>query len=470
MPMSIDMYLDRSRNQASSVGNLSQSMNSNYDALEKAITQFINDDALKGKAYTSAKQFFSTVLIPLSTSMKTLSDLTHQACDNFVSRYTSEVDSISLKESELEEDIRSLSQQITRYENLNNNLKKHASDNQQAISSNQQIIQTLGQQKHELEEKLRKLREFNQKSPEIFKEVEEFQKIVQQGLTQAQNFWNFSTNQFNIPSGKELDWAKVSHEKYLKVAMGKIEQKAEKETLNKADFAVIKAYSKEHPEDDIPKSIMKYINDNKDSIKRDIGLDITSTLLEQGGINASKFGVFINTAGGVKGPAGPNSFVEVKRTSGNVFIENGSKFAKGGKYLGKGVAGVGFGIGMYDDLANDDKTFGEALSHNALTTGIGTGAGIATSATIVALASNPVGWAALGGLAVGIGATHLADWAYQANILGLKDKTDWVGHKIDEGIDNFKKSTVSTVDSIGNVVGEATKSISNHINPMKWEW
>ena len=53
MPMSIDMYLDRSRNQASSVGNLSQSMNSNYDALEKAITQFINDDALKGKRQLS---------------------------------------------------------------------------------------------------------------------------------------------------------------------------------------------------------------------------------------------------------------------------------------------------------------------------------------------------------------------------------------------------------------------------------
>ncbi|WP_407811796.1 T7SS effector LXG polymorphic toxin [Staphylococcus aureus] len=433
--MSIDMYLDRSRNQASSVGNLSQTMNSNYDALEKAITQFINDDALKGKAYTSAKQFFSTVLIPLSTSMKTLSDLTKQACDNFVSRYTSEVDSISLKESELEEDIRSLSQQ-----------------------------------KHELEEKLRKLREFNQKSPEIFKEVEEFQKIVQQGLTQAQNFWNFSTNQFNIPSGKELDWAKASHEKYLKVAMGKIEHKAEKETLNKADFAVIKAYAKEHPEDDIPKSIMKYINDNKDSIKRDIGLDITSTLLEQGGINASKFGVFINTAGGVKGPAGPNSFVEVKRTSGNVFIENGSKFAKGGKYLGKGVAGVGFGIGMYDDMANDDKTVGEALSHNALTTGIGTGAGIATSATIVALASNPVGWAALGGLAVGIIFSNLTDLAYQNNFLGIKDKTDWVGHKIDDGIDAVKKSTEKAVDSFENAVGEATKGISSHINPMKWSW
>ncbi|MBU8388604.1 LXG domain-containing protein [Staphylococcus aureus] len=465
--MSIDMYLDRSRNQASSVGNLSQTMNSNYDALEKAITQFINDDALKGKAYTSAKQFFSTVLIPLSTSMKTLSDLTKQACDNFVSRYTSEVDSISLKESELEEDIRSLSQQITRYKkNLTNNLKKHASDNQQAISSNQQIIQTLGQQKHELEEKLRKLREFNQKSPEIFKEVEEFQKIVQQGLTQAQNFWNFSTNQFNIPSGKELDWAKASHEKYLKVAMGKIEHKAEKETLNKADFAVIKAYAKEHPEDDIPKSIMKYINDNKDSIKRDIGLDITSTLLEQGGINASKFGVFINTAGGVKGPAGPNSFVEVKRTSGNVFIENGSKFAKGGKYLGKGVAGVGFGIGMYDDLANDNKTFGEALSHNGMTLAAGSVAAFG----VAALVSNPVGWAVEGILTAGIIGSTVSDYLYQNNYFGIKDKVDWAGHKIDEGIDAVNKTAEKAVDSVGNAIGDATKSISNHINPMKWSW
>ncbi|HCY7255724.1 TPA: transposase, partial [Staphylococcus aureus] len=309
-------------------------------------------------------------------------------------------------------------------------------------------------------------REFNQKSPEIFKEVEEFQKIVQQGLTQAQNFWNFSTNQFNIPSGKELDWAKASHEKYLKVAMGKIEHKAEKETLNKADFAVIKAYAKEHPEDDIPKSIMKYINDNKDSIKRDIGLDITSTLLEQGGINASKFGVFINTAGGVKGPAGPNSFVEVKRTSGNVFIENGSKFAKGGKYLGKGVAGVGFGIGMYDDLANDNKTFGEALSHNGMTLAAGSVAAFG----VAALVSNPVGWAVVGILTAGIIGSTVSDYLYQNNYFGIKDKVDWAGHKIDEGIDAVNKTAEKAVDSVGNAIGDATKSISNHINPMKWSW
>ena len=37
------------------------------------------------------------------------------------------------------------------------------------------------------------------------------------------------------------------------------------------------------------------------------------------------------------------------------------------KIPGQRFAGVGFGIGMYDDLANDNKTFGEALSHNGMT-------------------------------------------------------------------------------------------------------
>ena len=296
------------------------------------------------------------------------------------------------------------------------------------------------------------MREFNQNHQKYLKKLKNFKNCPTRTYTSTK-FWNFSTNQFNIPSGKELDWAKVSHEKYLKVAMGKIEHKAEKETLNKADFAVIKAYAKEHPEDDIPKSIMKYINDNKDSIKRDIGLDITSTVLEQGGINASKFGVFINTAGGVKGPAGPNSFVEVKRTSGNVFIENGSKFAKGGKYLGKGVAGVGFGIGMYDDLANDNKTFGEALSHNGMTLAAGSVAAFG----VAALVSNPVGWAVVGILTAGIIGSIVSDYLYQNNYFGIKDKVDWAGHKIDEGIDAVNKTAEKAVDSVGNAIGDATK-------------
>lgn len=37
----------------------------------------------------------------------------------------------------------------------------------------------------------------------------------------------------------------------------------------------------------------------------------------------------------------------------------------------------------------------------------------------------------------------------------------------------FKNTTEKAVDSVESAesaVGEATKSISNHINPMKWSW
>ncbi len=51
-------------------------MNSNYDALEKAITQFINDDALKGKAIEGSNFIWVNSIIK---SMKTLSDLTSKS-------------------------------------------------------------------------------------------------------------------------------------------------------------------------------------------------------------------------------------------------------------------------------------------------------------------------------------------------------------------------------------------------------
>ena len=120
------------------------------------------------------------------------------------------------------------------------------------------MIASLEQQKHELEEKLRKLQEFNQKSPEIFKDVEAFQDVVKQGLNQLQTSWNPVTKEFNIPSGKDLEWAKVSNEKYLKVAMKKIEEKAKTGKLNKQDGKIIQEYAEKHQDEDLPQSLINY--------------------------------------------------------------------------------------------------------------------------------------------------------------------------------------------------------------------
>ena len=95
--MSVDMYLRISEDQASKVEKTSKDLTDKYDDLKNAISQFVNESELKGKAYDSGKQFFSTVIQPLTDSIKTLGDLTEQACSTFVDKYKSEVDTQSLK-------------------------------------------------------------------------------------------------------------------------------------------------------------------------------------------------------------------------------------------------------------------------------------------------------------------------------------------------------------------------------------
>ena len=46
MIMSIDMYLNKSKNQASNMRKLSQAMNQSYDSLNNAVLQFVTKEDL----------------------------------------------------------------------------------------------------------------------------------------------------------------------------------------------------------------------------------------------------------------------------------------------------------------------------------------------------------------------------------------------------------------------------------------
>ena len=209
----------------------------------------------------------------------------------------------------------------------------------------------------------------------------------------------------------------------------------------------------------------------------------------------------LNTYGGFKGPEGKNSFVQVTNQSGNQMIKHGRLVGTIGKAGGYTTMGIGFGLGMYEDLNNNNKTVGEATAHNGLTTGIGVGA---SALAAIALSSTPIGWAILGGIAIGTLATIGADFAYQTNLFGTKDKVDWVGHQIDNGINkyidfktkevnlevktaaymknklqnsseeiskNVKHGTKYISDKakkVENNVGEAVNNIKKVANPMKW--
>ena len=79
--MGIDMYLEQSQLQSSSVATMCQSQVEAYQDLQSAIQKFSEDtESLKGDAYNSARSFFASVLLPLSKGGAAL-------CGNLLSSY-----------------------------------------------------------------------------------------------------------------------------------------------------------------------------------------------------------------------------------------------------------------------------------------------------------------------------------------------------------------------------------------------
>ena len=65
--MGVDMYLWKSKNQASSTSRALQNQNQAYQSLQKALNDFSsNSGDLSGLAYDSAKVYCSQILIPLT--------------------------------------------------------------------------------------------------------------------------------------------------------------------------------------------------------------------------------------------------------------------------------------------------------------------------------------------------------------------------------------------------------------------
>ncbi|MDS3947836.1 T7SS effector LXG polymorphic toxin [Staphylococcus epidermidis] len=436
--MSIDMYVGKSKGQSSDVESTVKSISSGYDSLQKAIMQFVGASELQGRAYDSGKQFFSSVIAPLTESIKTLGELTEQACNDFVDKYQSEVDSQSLKESELIQDIEELEKQVSQLEAMNASLKHKSSKNISLLSGNDQMISSLEQQKKELEEKLRKLRQFDAKSPIIFKEAESFQKTVQQGISQAKTAWDPGKQAFNIPAGKNMEWAKISQQKALEVRMNKINQKTKDgKKLSKNDIFTIIAYQQQK-KNILPKSVQKYMDENANDISKDLTVDGTTTLLEE-------YGKYLENNPGLT-------------INGKMLKDYGVGIARAGKYGGNVMGVIGFGTGVYSDITQDHKTAGEAVAHNGLTTGAGAGAGLIAG---VFLSSTPPGLIIVGVLAAGTIGTIAVNEAYKHNFLGLKTGTDWVGKNVIDPTFNWISDKAKKIYSLEKSKIEFEKNMIN---------
>ena len=309
---------------------------------------------------------------------------------------------------------------------------------------------------------------------------------VQQGIRQSQQSWNASTKTFVLPPKSEMKWAEEVNGKWKErevvnaynIAIKKSENGQD---LTGDDIEAINNYAQSHPNEPINQKLLEAIKNFMDTSKEwydgnSTKLDIVKEVSEQLGLGIQRLGGLITILEGIKGPATTNAqgvstaFVLVNKNGiGQAWAQAGSKAASFAKGAGYGLIGLGFGLGMYDDIVNKDKTVGQAIVHNGLSTGLTWGAGTLTTAVLTTfVVSNPVGWAAAGVAAASVVAGTLASWgfetAYNNNFLGLRDGVDAVGDWLDDASTKVGKSFVKGVEGAKNWVNDVTDSVGDAIS------
>lgn len=202
--MSIDMYLESARSQATSLSSISAQCVQQYIELIKVLENFVAEEELKGHAYDSAKAHITSTVIPLIQGIVLYEESLAEECQKFVSQYTSDVDSKSWRQVDLEEKIREADQKISSLRQL----METKSDNKISAFLNLSVsIAVFEGVKQKLQKILISLLTYNAVSPTIFLNSERYLLAVQNGFAQAAQSWDAASGTYLPPSsGTDLSW------------------------------------------------------------------------------------------------------------------------------------------------------------------------------------------------------------------------------------------------------------------------
>ena len=202
--MSIDMYLESARSQATSLSSISTQCVQQNIGLIKVLENFVAEEKLKGHAYDSAKAHITSTVIPLIQGIVLYQESLAEECQKFVSQYTSDVDSKSWRQVDLEEKIREADQKIS---NLRQLMETKSDDKISAFLNLSVSIAVFEGVKQKLQKILISLLTFNAVSPTIFLNSERYLLAVQNGFAQAAQSWDAASGTYLPPSnGADLSW------------------------------------------------------------------------------------------------------------------------------------------------------------------------------------------------------------------------------------------------------------------------
>ena len=207
--MGIDMYLEQSQLQSSSVATMCQSQAEAYQDLQSAIQKFSEDtESLKGDAYDSARSFFASVLLPLSKGGQLYAETFSQAIKKLPEDYQSMVDSKSWREDDLLDKIRQEEQMIAYLDEVNQSLSSLTMDSEEKgrlRRSNVELMRGHHANKRIYETILKDLRAYDSYSGGLFDELDSIDVQLSRGLAQIETSWDAKTGVFKVPS--DLTWA-----------------------------------------------------------------------------------------------------------------------------------------------------------------------------------------------------------------------------------------------------------------------
>ena len=207
--MGIDMYLEQSQLQSSSVATMCHSQVEAYQDLQSAIQKFSEDtESLKGDAYDSARSFFASVLLPLSKGGQLYAETFSQAIKKLPEDYQTMVDSKSWREDDLLDKIRQEEQMIAYLDEVNQSISSLTMDSEEKgrlRRSNVELMRGHHANKRVYETILRDLRTYDSYSGGLFDELDSIDVQLSRGLAQIESSWDAKTGVFKIPS--DLTWA-----------------------------------------------------------------------------------------------------------------------------------------------------------------------------------------------------------------------------------------------------------------------
>ena len=202
--MGIDMYLEQSQLQSSSIATMCQSQVEAYQDLQSAIQKFSEDtESLKGDAYDSARSFFASVLLPLSKGGQLYAETFSQAIKKLPEDYQTMVDTKSWREDDLLDKIRQEEQMIAYLYEVNQSFSTLSLDSEKK-GNNTELIRGHQANKRIYETILKDLRAYDSYSGGLFDELDSIDVQLSRGLAQIESSWDAKNGVFKVPS--DLTW------------------------------------------------------------------------------------------------------------------------------------------------------------------------------------------------------------------------------------------------------------------------